>query len=157
MLVLPLPAGVMILNRLPAIMTLRQAPRRPMVRYTNGVALLRTGMAPPQLPIVARAAYFLLIGWWASALVLAVAWCLVALSMFTLGLSLVPAFLLFERVPQVLTLRNDGARRDSGSGPSTAAGITLRLMPGFRGFGTGDCASAALRCGGNRMHVQIRM
>ena len=106
-LVLPLPAGVMILNRLPAIMTLRQAPRRPMVSYANGVTLIRAEMASPQLPLMARATYFLLVGWWASALVLAVAWCLVALSIPTLGLSLAPAFLLFERVPQVLTLRND--------------------------------------------------
>ena len=106
-LVLPLPAGVMILNRLPAIMTLRQASRTPVVSYTSGVTLIRTGMAAPQLPLVARAAYFLLIGWWASALVLAVAWCLVALPVLTLGLSLAPAFLLFERVPQVLTLRNE--------------------------------------------------
>jgi len=106
-LVLPLPAGVMILNRLPAIMTLRPASRSPMVSYANGVTLIQTGMASPQLPLVTRAAYFLLIGWWASALVLAVAWCLVALSVLTLGLSLAPAFLLFERVPQVLTLRND--------------------------------------------------
>lgn len=107
MRILPLPAGVMILNRLPAIMTLRQAPRRPVVSYADGLTLIRTGMAPQQLPLVAHAAYFLLIGWWASVLVLAVAWCLVALSILTLGLSLAPAFLLFERVPQVLTLRND--------------------------------------------------
>ena len=106
-LVLPLPAGVMILNRLPAIMTLRPASRSPIVSYANGVTLIQTGIAPPQLPLVVRAAYFLLIGWWASALVLCVAWCLVALSVLTLGLSLAPAFLLFERVPQVLTLRND--------------------------------------------------
>lgn len=106
-LVLPLPAGVMILNRLPAIMTLRQTSRSPMVTYANGVTLIQTGMAPPQLPLVTRAAYFLLVGWWASALWLAMAWCLVALSVLTLGLSLAPAFLMFEQVPRVLTLRND--------------------------------------------------
>lgn len=104
--VIGLPLGLLILNRLPAIMTLR--PRSTSLRVTTsyGVTVVNY-VAPAQHAMAARAAYFLLIGWWFSALWLLMAWCLVGLSVVTFGISLAPAFMMFDRVPQVLTLRRN--------------------------------------------------
>ena len=55
--------------------------------------------------IAARALYFLLVGWWADGLWLTLAWLMVAIWPVTLGVSLAPAFLMFDRLPAVMTLR----------------------------------------------------
>ena len=105
--VVTLPIGLLILNRLPAIMTLRPASTSTQVAIINGVTMIQTGVPSAQQPFLLRAVYFVLVGWWLSALWLALAWVLVALAFVTLGLTLAPAFLMFERTPQVLTLRNN--------------------------------------------------
>jgi uncharacterized membrane protein YccF (DUF307 family) len=62
----------------------------------SGTAYLRD---KEQNPFVLRAVYFLLIGWWFSALWLTVAW---ALSASVIGLPF--AFWMFNRIPAVITL-----------------------------------------------------
>jgi len=106
-LVITLPIGLLILNRLPQIMTLRPPSRTTQVTYANGVTMITTNVGPPQLPFLLRAVYFVFIGWWLTALWLALAWLFVAFTPVTLGMSLVPAFVMFNRVPQVLTLREN--------------------------------------------------
>jgi hypothetical protein len=83
-----LPLGLWMLNRTPRVMTLGQQRR--------GLS-----MAPRQagVPFVARAAYFVLIGWWFSLLWVELAWLASAL---IIGLPL--GFLMFERVGTVATL-----------------------------------------------------
>lgn len=105
--VVTLPIGLLILNRLPAIMTLRPASTTTQVAIVNGVTMIQTGVPSAQQPFLLRAVYFVLVGWWLSALWLALAWVLVALALVTFGLTLAPAFLMFDRTPQVLTLRNN--------------------------------------------------
>jgi hypothetical protein len=103
--VITLPLGLMLLNRLPSIMTLRPPTRGTQVFYAGGITVVNTNVSPLQHPLWMRGLYFLFVGSWLSAIWLAVAWCLVALAPITLGMSLAPAFMMFERVPQILTLR----------------------------------------------------
>jgi hypothetical protein len=53
----------------------------------------------PQLPFLIRALYFLLIGWWLSAVWIAIAW---ALNASIIGM--VIGFWMFDRVPRLITL-----------------------------------------------------
>jgi uncharacterized membrane protein YccF (DUF307 family) len=83
-----LPLGMWMLNQLPQIMTLRRQ---------------RSGLQMPSgrsnVPFIARAIYFVLVGWWLSLLWVELAWLASAL---ILGLPL--GFLMFERVATVATL-----------------------------------------------------
>jgi ribosomal protein S27E len=83
-----LPLGMWMLNQLPQVMTLRQQ---------------RHGLQPPaarsNVPFVARAIYFVLVGWWLSFLWMELAWLASAL---LIGLPL--SFLMFERTGTVATL-----------------------------------------------------
>lgn len=98
--IIGLPLGLMILNRLPRIMTLKPTPLRLQVSVQNGVTIIQQ-TRPLQRPLAIRALYFLLIGCWGSALWLLAAWLLVGA---TLGLGLPLAFWMFDRAPFVTTL-----------------------------------------------------
>lgn len=93
--IIGLPLGLWMLNRLPQITTL-QPERQNLVISGTGEAYLRD---IPQHNFLVRAIYFLLVGWWFSALWLAVAW---ALSSVILGIPI--AFWMFNRVPAIITL-----------------------------------------------------
>jgi len=98
--IIGLPLGLMILNRLPRIMTLKPISLHLQVSVQNGVTIIQQAR-PMQRPLAVRALYFLLIGCWGSALWLLAAWLLVGA---TLGLGLPLAFWMFDRVPFVTTL-----------------------------------------------------
>ena len=83
-----LPLGLWMLNQLPRVMTLHQQRR--------GLQLVA---GRSTVPFVARAAYFVLIGWWLSLLWVELAWLASAL---IFGLPL--GFLMFERAGTVATL-----------------------------------------------------
>ena len=83
-----LPAGMWMLNQLPQVMTLRQQ------RRGLQMPARRSGV-----PFVARAIYFVLVGWWLSLLWVELAWLASAL---ILGLPL--GFLMFERAGTIATL-----------------------------------------------------
>lgn len=106
-MVITLPVGLLILNRLPQIMTLRPPSRTTQITYANGVTTITTNVGPRQVSFLLRALYFVFVGWWLTAFWLILAWLFVALTPITLGMSLVPAFMMFDRVPQVLTLREN--------------------------------------------------
>ena len=99
--IIGLPLGLMIINRLPQVMTLKPAPANLQVTVHNGMVVVRSSQVQ-QVSLLARALYFLLVGWWASGLWLIVAWALVG---GTLGLGLPLAFWMFNRTPAVTTLR----------------------------------------------------
>jgi uncharacterized membrane protein YccF (DUF307 family) len=83
-----LPLGIWMLNQLPQVMTLRQ--------QRQGLYL---SAKHSRVPFVARAIYFVLVGWWLSLLWVELAWLASAL---LIGLPL--AFLMFERVGTIATL-----------------------------------------------------
>lgn len=90
-----LPFGLWMLNKLPQIATL-QPERHDLIITATGTTYMRD---MPQHNFLLRALYFLLIGWWFSAIWLSVAW---ALSASVIGLPI--AFWMFNRVPMVITL-----------------------------------------------------
>ncbi len=92
--VIGLPAGLWMLNRLPQVVTLK--PQREDLLISDG-RLVRVDVQ--QRPLVLRALYFVLIGWWFSALWMTVAWALCASVIGT-----VVGFWMFNRVPAVITL-----------------------------------------------------
>jgi uncharacterized membrane protein YccF (DUF307 family) len=93
--IIGLPFGLYMLNRLPQVVTLRPS-RSDLVLTTTGRVIERD---VPQLPFLFRALYFLLIGWWLSAVWIAIAW---ALNASIVGM--VIGFWMFDRVPQLITL-----------------------------------------------------
>lgn len=97
--IIGLPLGMSILNNLPKILALRQGERQIQAIQRNG----RTIYAESDLPqrsFVLRAIYFLLIGWWWSAIWLVIAYALSAtVLLMPFGLKM------FELTPAMTTLR----------------------------------------------------
>ncbi len=96
--ILGLPLGLMMINRLPQVTTLR-APRKQTQVAVVGNTVLVTQGGVEQYPFLMRAIYFLLVGWWLSLLWAEFAW---ALCVIVIGMPL--AFWMFDRVPVVTTL-----------------------------------------------------
>ncbi len=92
--IIGLPLGLWMLNRLPQVVTL--APQRNDLVIANGRAYYAD---VPQRPFLLRAIWFVLIGWWLSALWLTLAWALCASV-----IGMVVAFWMFDRVPAIITL-----------------------------------------------------
>jgi len=97
--IIGLPLGLMMINRIPSVLTLQGAKKEVSVTHQNGVTLVQT-KAVDQLPLLTRAIYFVLIGWWASLALAVIAWGLSVL-IITLPIGL----LIFNLLPQITTLR----------------------------------------------------
>ena len=93
--IIGLPLGLFMLNRMPQVATLKPARTSLLVTPTGEIVHLNV----PQVPFLLRAIYFLLIGWWFSAIWLAVAW---ALHVSIVGMLV--GFWMFNRVPAVVSL-----------------------------------------------------
>ncbi|MEO7909185.1 MAG: YccF domain-containing protein, partial [Roseiflexaceae bacterium] len=93
--IIGLPLGLFMLNRMPQVATLKPARANLLVTATGEMVYLNV----PQVPFLVRAIYFVLIGWWFSALWLAVAW---ALHVTIIGMLV--GFWMFNRVPAVVSL-----------------------------------------------------
>lgn len=93
--IIGLPFGLWMLNRLPQVTTLK-AQNNDLVVLPSGQVLQKS---KEQVPFILRAIYFLLIGWWFSALWMAAAW---ALCTVIIGIPF--GFWMFNRVPAVITL-----------------------------------------------------
>jgi len=92
-IIIGLPLGLWLINRLPTLITLR--PQEQSWRLEGGV--LRQGKA--QHPLLLRAVYFLLIGWWLSGVWMALAYALL------LTIVLLPmSFWMYGRIGAVTTL-----------------------------------------------------
>jgi uncharacterized membrane protein YccF (DUF307 family) len=94
-----LPIGLIMLNRLPTILTLRTSLREAIYADQYGRVGVSIG-EPPQISFGARALYFLLIGWWLGYL-----WAIVGYALcFTLVL-LPVGILMLNNLPAIVTLR----------------------------------------------------
>lgn len=93
--VIGLPLGLWMLNRLPQVTTLRS--QRGDLYISAGGVVYRADI--PQRPVIVRAVWFVLVGWWLSALWLAVAW---ALCTVIVGMPV--GFWMFDQVSGVVTL-----------------------------------------------------
>jgi uncharacterized membrane protein YccF (DUF307 family) len=93
--IIGLPLGLYMLNRLPQVVTLK--PSRSDLVVTPAGQVVR--LEARQLPFLLRAIYFVLIGWWLSAIWLAIAW---ALHVSIIGMLL--GFWMFNRTPAVVSL-----------------------------------------------------
>lgn len=98
--IIGLPIGLLMLNRLPQVMTLKPVRENRYLVQKNGQWVMRSHTRE-QPSFLARALYFIFIGWWFSALWLLAAW---AIAGITLGLGLPIAFWMFDRVPAITTL-----------------------------------------------------
>jgi uncharacterized membrane protein YccF (DUF307 family) len=95
-----IPLGVMMLNKIPWIIALRSEPLTVRISKTPEGELRTQTMQPAQVPMILRVLYFILIGWWLSALWMEAAY---ALCVSIIGLPI--GFWMFDRVPAILSLR----------------------------------------------------
>lgn len=103
LLIVTIPLSMGLFNRIPQIMTLRPRTSNMGVTNVNGVTVVQE-TTHEQHPWYIRVPYFIFIGSWVTLLWFSVAWILSALSLFTFGLSLIPAILMYDRVGAVATL-----------------------------------------------------
>lgn len=82
--IIGLPVAFWIFNRIPAVMTLRGRTLIYAERVADGVTYLE-GKTHAQRPLMVRAIYFVLIGWWLGLVWMALAW-LISLPIITLPL-----------------------------------------------------------------------
>ena len=98
-LIITLPLGVMMLNNVPKVLALREPGGNLRVSVVTADGHL-VNVGQEQHPFILRTIYFLLIGWWWSAIVIGLAY---FFALTIIGLPL--AFWLFDRVPGAVTLR----------------------------------------------------
>jgi uncharacterized membrane protein YccF (DUF307 family) len=98
--IIGIPFGVMMLNKLPKVIALRESPHEIKVRTRRDGSLTSQEIEPEQVNIVLRALYFILIGWWLSALWMEAAY---ALCMSVIGLPI--GFWMFDLVPAIVSLK----------------------------------------------------
>ena len=98
-LIIPMPIGLAMMNRVPLIASLRQ-PTREFTMATGGAATRVQETGLPQRPFLIRALYFVLIGWWFSLLWVLGAWAATGtLILLPLGIWMM------NRIPAVTTLQ----------------------------------------------------
>jgi len=93
--IIGIPLGIAMLNNISKVIALREPTQRVMVRGS-----MQQAMEPPQVNFFIRALYFLLVGWWLSALWMELAY---LLCVSVIGLPF--GFWMFDLVPTVLTLK----------------------------------------------------
>ena len=93
LLIVTFPLGIMLLNSVPTVMALRQPPQ-----YVSTYGPVRV----PQVNIVVRTLWFVLVGWWLAAITLSLGY---LACMTIIGLPI--GFWLFDATPAILTLRRN--------------------------------------------------
>jgi uncharacterized membrane protein YccF (DUF307 family) len=93
--IIGLPFGLYMLNRLPQVVTLR--PNQSTLMLTESGRVVEVPVR--QRPFLLRAIYFVLVGWWLSAIWLIIAW---ALHVSIIGM--VIGFWMFNRTAAIVTL-----------------------------------------------------
>lgn len=93
--IIGLPVGISMIHTVPKVIALRSPLPAKVVDHNS-----RRIVSVPQVNFLVRALYFLLVGWWASGLWMALAY---ALAVTIIGLPV--AFWMFDVTPTVLTLK----------------------------------------------------
>jgi uncharacterized membrane protein YccF (DUF307 family) len=94
--IIGIPLAVVMFNKLPDIIALRGTDTFTVTYYGNRAVVTGT----PQYPLIWRALYYILIGWWLTGLWVEFAY---LLCLTVIGLPI--GFWMFDRVPAVLSLR----------------------------------------------------
>jgi uncharacterized membrane protein YccF (DUF307 family) len=97
--IIGIPLGIWLINHLPSVLTLRPRARHWEIGQDAEGRVVLTERGRPQTCWLLRGAWFLLVGWWASALWMAGAW---LISLTIIGLPI--ALLMFNRTPFVASL-----------------------------------------------------
>ena len=95
-----IPLAVVMLNKLPWIMALRTEPVRLQVAHYENGSVSQREVGKPQINFLLRAIYFLLVGWWLSAIWMEAAY-LLCLSVIGLPIG----FWMFDLVPAIVSLK----------------------------------------------------
>ncbi len=96
-----IPVGVIMLNNIPKVIAMREESRRVLVYTGADGRAHRREVDVPEINFLVRAIYFVLIGWWVTALWMEAAY---AICLSIIGLPI--GFWMFDRVPTVLTLKH---------------------------------------------------
>ena len=95
--ILGIPLGVVMMNQVPRVIALRGQPADVTITSVGNVTTVTT---IPQHNILLRAVYFLLVGWWLSAIWMELAY-LICVTIIGLPLG----FWMFDKVPALVSLR----------------------------------------------------
>lgn len=95
-----IPLGIAMLNNLPKVIALRDPSSIGVTITYSGDRAYVTQGAAPQHNMLVRALYFVLVGWWLSAIWMEAAY---VVSLTVIGLPL--GFWMFDRVPMIVSLR----------------------------------------------------
>jgi uncharacterized membrane protein YccF (DUF307 family) len=98
--IIGIPLGIVMLNKIPKVVALREPVREVRVYRRADGRIAEAYLDTPQVNFLLRAIYFVLVGWWLSALWLEAAYALCAT---VIGIPL--GFWMFDRTAAVLTLR----------------------------------------------------
>ena len=98
--IIGLPFGVMMLNMLPKVIALRDPSEHQLLVTRKDGKLITRQVDVPQVNLFLRIVYFLLVGWWLSALWMEAAF---AICLTIIGLPV--GFWMFDRVPLLVSLK----------------------------------------------------
>jgi len=101
MSVIGLPVGLMMLNRLPMVLTLKPASQSVKISITGNATNI-TISGSQQTNFLLRVFYFVFVGWWAGYL-----WSLIAYIMFILIITIPVGVIMFNMLPAIITLRKN--------------------------------------------------